>query len=58
MSAQEREYNALRYIDKCNRRRARIARQRHRKMMRTMNMLPAFSVGCFVMACVLWAVLA
>lgn len=58
MSVQEREYNAMRYIDKCNRRRARIARHRHRKMMRTMNMLPVFSAGCFLAACILWVVMA
>lgn len=55
MSIAERESLAAKYSAKCARRRERQANRRHRRVSKFLSMLPAFSAGCFLMACIVWA---
>lgn len=51
----ENEIRAMRYSEKCERRRARQAKRRVARIEGIIHMLFPFSVGCLAMACLISA---
>lgn len=51
----ENEIRAMRYSEKCERRRARQAKRRVARIEGVIHMLFPFSIGCLAMACLISA---